>query len=68
MAKMEDFPKNIQDLLLSRGWTWPPDEKLKKKMDEAAKRFCGSVHVDPEILRQIMWEMRGIKYDEGEEK
>ena len=64
MAKMEDFPPSIQELLNKRGWTWPPDEKLQKKMDEAAKRAAGSVHVDPDILREIMWEMRGIKYDE----
>jgi hypothetical protein len=64
MAKMEDFPLSIQELLKKRGWTWPPDEKLQKKIDEAAKRAAGSVHVDPEILREIMWEMRGIKYDE----
>ena len=64
MAKMEDFPSSIRELLKKRGWTWPPDEKLQKKMDEAAKRAAGSVHVDPDILREIMWEMRGIKYDE----
>jgi len=64
MAKMEDFPPSIQELLKKKGWTWPPDEELQKKMDEAAKRFCGSVRVDPDILREVMWEMRGIKYDE----
>lgn len=64
MPKMEDFPKNIQELLLSRGWTWPPDEKQKKKMDEAFDRLAGSVHADPEIVRKILWEMRGIKYNE----
>ena len=64
MAKMEDFPPSIQELLKKRGWTWPPDEELQKKMDKAAKRAAGSVHVDPDILREIMWEMRGIKYDE----
>ena len=64
MAKMEEFPPSIQELLKKRGWTWPPNEKLQKKMDEAAKRAASSVHVDPDILREIMWEMRGIKYDE----
>ena len=64
MAKREYFPPSIQELLKKRGWTWPPDEELQKKMDEAAKRAAGSVHVDPDILREIMWEMRGIKYDE----
>jgi len=64
MAKMEDFPPSIQELLKKRGWTWPPDEKLQKKMDEAFERLAGSVHADPEIVRKILWEMRGIKYNE----
>lgn len=64
MAKMEDFPPNIQELLKKRGWTWPPSGEQKKKMDEAFERLAGSVYVDPDILREIMWEMRGIKYNE----
>ena len=64
MAKMEDFPASIQELLKKRGWTWPPDQKLRKNIDEAFERLAGSVHADPEIVRKILWEMRGIKYDE----
>ncbi len=64
MATMKDFPPSIQELLKKRGWTWPPDEKLQKKMDEAFERLAGSVHADPKIVRKILWEMRGIKYDE----
>jgi len=69
MYEMKDFPPSIQELLKKRGWNWPPDEKLQKKMDEAFERFAGSVHVDdPEIVRKILKEMRGIEYHDGDKK
>ncbi|MBM3238320.1 hypothetical protein FJZ31_18670 [Candidatus Poribacteria bacterium] len=68
MYEMKDFPLSIQELLKKRGWTWPPDEKLKKKMNEAAKRAAGSVHVEPDLLRDLFRD-RGIDYgDEVWEK
>jgi len=69
MYEMKDFSPSIQELLKKRGWTWPPDEELKKKIEEAGKRLSGSIHVeDPEIVRKILWEMRGIKYDSDKKK
>ena len=68
MYEMKDFPPSIQELLKKRGWTWPPDEKLKKKMHEAAKRAAGSVHIEPDLLRDLLRDM-GIDYgDEVWEK
>jgi hypothetical protein len=69
MYEMKDFPPSIQELLKKRGWNWPPDKELQKKMDEAFNRLAGSIHVeDPEIVREILWEMRGIRYDSDKKK
>ena len=65
---MKDFPPSIQELLKKRGWTWPPDEELKRKMNEAAKHAAGSVHIEPDLLRDLLRDM-GIDYgDEVWEK
>jgi hypothetical protein len=61
MYEMKDFPPSIQEQLKKRGWTWPPDEKLKKKMSEAAKGFVGSIHVEPDLLRDLLRDM-GIDF------
>jgi hypothetical protein len=53
--RMEDLPPVLQELLKKRGWTYPPSEEMKKEWREAAERFCGSVHTDPEIV-EAMWE------------
>jgi hypothetical protein len=59
MITEKDFPPNIQELLKKRGWTWPPTEEMKREWDEVIKRSAGSLHMDPEISRQIWLEMRG---------
>jgi hypothetical protein len=43
----EKLPPKIRELLRKRGWSWPPDEKLKKQIEEAMERFVGSIHLDP---------------------
>ena len=53
--KMEDLPPVIQELMKKRGWTYPPSTEMKREWREAAERFVGSVHVDPEVLEMI-WE------------
>jgi len=54
--RFEDLPPKIQKLLHKKGWTYPPDEKLKRPWQDASGRFDGKVHTDPEILREIYLE------------
>lgn len=51
--QIEDLPPRIQELLKKKGWSYPPDEKLKQQWKTASKRFDGKVHTDSEILREI---------------
>jgi len=54
--KLQNLPPNIQKLLEKKGWTWPPDEKLRKQIREAMDNMCGSLHTPPDILKQVMKE------------
>jgi len=48
-----NLPPQIQELLKKKGWTWPPDEKLKAQIRGAMDRFFGSSHTPLEILKEI---------------
>jgi len=47
------LPPQIQKLLKKKGWTWPPDEKLKAEMHEAWERLSGSTATPPHILKEV---------------
>ena len=64
--RFEDLPPKIQELLHKKGWTYPPDDELKRQRWEASKRFDGNVHTDPEILREIYLE-KGWTWIDGTE-
>ena len=57
MTEMKDLPPKIQELLKKKGWTWPPDEKLKAQFRETFKKAAGSVRMDPDILEEIQREL-----------
>ncbi len=52
----EHFPPKIKELLRKKGWNWPPDEKLKAQMWEAAQKFLGSMRTDPRVLEKVRQE------------
>jgi hypothetical protein len=62
MAKNNQLPFKIQELLKKKGWTWPPDEKLKERWEVAAKRLAGSLKVnnDDELL-ELLDGIRGME-------
>ncbi|MEZ8220308.1 hypothetical protein GG496_000475 [Candidatus Fervidibacteria bacterium JGI MDM2 JNZ-1-D12] len=55
--RLEDLPPKIQELLKRKGWTYPPDEKLKQQWKEAWERLQGRGKTDPELLEEIYREM-----------
>ncbi|MBM3237058.1 hypothetical protein FJZ31_12270 [Candidatus Poribacteria bacterium] len=61
----KDFPPKIQELLKKKGWNWPPDEKLKAQMHEAAQKFIGSVHTDKDVLKEVHKDFPGRFPDDG---
>jgi hypothetical protein len=62
MAKNNQLPEKIQELLKKKGWTWPPDEKLKAQWDAAAKRLAGSLKVDNDNeLLELLDGIRGME-------
>jgi hypothetical protein len=60
-----DFPPKIQELLKKKGWNWPPDEKLKAQIREAAQRFIGSVHTGEDVLKEVHKDFPGRFPDDG---
>ena len=52
----EHFPPKIKELLRKKGWKWPPDEKRKAQIREAAQKCLGSMHTDPRVLEQVRQE------------
>ena len=60
MVSEDRIPPKIRELLKKKGWTWPPDEKLKKQIEEAMERFSGSIHFDPEVIEEAH---RDTEYD-----
>lgn len=48
------LPPHIMEQLKKKGWAWPPDEKLKTQWKEAAERFGGSMHMDPEVRKEVV--------------
>jgi hypothetical protein len=56
----ETIPPKIRELLRKRGWSWPPDEKLKKQIQESLERSAGSIHFDPEVIEEAH---RDTEYD-----
>jgi hypothetical protein len=55
--RLEDLPPKIQELLKQKGWTYPPDEKLKQQWKESWERLKGRGRTDPELLEEIYREM-----------
>ncbi|MCS7193258.1 MAG: hypothetical protein NZ937_09810 [Armatimonadetes bacterium] len=55
--RLEDIPPRIQELLKRKGWTYPPDEKLKQQWKEAWERLRGRGKADLELLEEIYREM-----------
>ena len=56
MPSQNNFPPQIQELLKKKGWTWPPDEKLRKQIRETIEKAAGSLHTPPEILKKVLRE------------
>jgi hypothetical protein len=56
MPGQNNFPPQIQELLKKKGWTWPPDEQLRKEMEETAEKAAGSLHTPSEILKKVLRE------------
>ena len=56
------LPDKIRVLLDKKGWTWPPDEKLKAKMEAAAQKLAGSIEVDEETARELFKDLRGFEH------
>lgn len=48
------IPPHIMELIKKKGWTWPPDEKLKEQWRQADERLSGSVHVDAEDWQELL--------------
>jgi hypothetical protein len=69
MAKksQNQFPPQIRRLLKKKGWTWPPDEKLKAEMHEVWKRLSGCWHTEPQVLREVRKDFPGRFPEEAEE-
>ncbi len=62
MSKNNQLPEKIQELLKKKGWTWPPDEKLKAQWEVAAKRLAGSLKVDNDYeLLELLDGIRGME-------
>ena len=59
MSQNGPIPPKIQALLEKKGWTWPPDEKMKKQMREALENFSGSMHTPYDILEEIHQDFPG---------
>ncbi len=57
-----NLPPQIQKLLREKGWTWPPDEKLKKQIHDAMERISGSLHVREEDLPELLEGIRGFEH------
>jgi bifunctional DNA-binding transcriptional regulator/antitoxin component of YhaV-PrlF toxin-antitoxin module len=47
------LPPNIQELLREKGWTWPPDGKLKAEIREASEKFVGGIKMDKEVIKEL---------------
>jgi hypothetical protein len=54
------------ELLKRKGWTWPPDGKLKQQWLDAHKRFSGSMHMDPEVRKEVVKSFPGRFPDSDE--
>jgi len=48
-------------LLKKKGWTWPPDEKLKQQIHGAMRRLSGSVKVPAELWDEVFEGIRGFE-------
>jgi hypothetical protein len=62
MATNNNLPTQIQKLLKNKGWTWPPDEKLKQQIHEAMRRLSGSVKVPEELWDEVFEGIRGFEH------
>ncbi len=56
LMSKNNLPPKIQGLLKKRSQPWPPDETLKKQMQEVAEKAAGSLHTAPEILKKVLKE------------
>jgi hypothetical protein len=60
------IPPHIMELIKKKGWTWPPDEKLKEQWRQADERFSGSMCIDPETWKEVVKSFPGRFPDESE--
>lgn len=49
-----ELPPQIMELLKKKGWTWPPTEEMKKQWLEAHEQLSGSMHMDPEVRKEVV--------------
>jgi len=56
MSSQNNFFLQIQGLLKKKGWTWPPDEKLRKQIRETIQKAAGNLHTPPEVLKKVLRE------------
>jgi hypothetical protein len=64
--KKNELPPNIKELLKKKGWTWPPDAKLKAEMHEAWEKLSGRWNTDSEVLKEVHKYFPGRFPDEEE--
>jgi hypothetical protein len=62
------IPPHIMELIKKKGWTWPPDEKLKEQWRQAASRFGGSMSMDPEVRKEVVKSFPGRFPDDCEDE
>ena len=60
------LPPLIMEQLKKKGWTWPPTEERRRQFREARAQFVGSMHMDPEVWREVVKSFPGRFPDEDE--
>jgi hypothetical protein len=48
------LPPQIMEQLKKKGWTWPPTEDMKRRWREIDERLAGSMHMDPEVRKEVI--------------
>jgi hypothetical protein len=61
MRSSKELPLKIQELLKAKGWTWPPGPSQQSEMEEAARQAAGSLHIEPNLLEEVMKEYPWFK-------
>jgi len=63
ISRNNQLPEKIQELLKKKGWTWPPDEKLKAQWESASERIHNSEKrfENAEEMLAVLEEERGFE-------